>query len=212
MNHLKSMQRKLASDKWARIVSDLLNPLTLPLLVFGVAGLTTQAPLKSIAELMAASTLLFFIIPFLAAVIVMKINRGTTSDFRSRPARNGLYLISCLSVGLGGLLFFSEIYSGIYRVILVTYFVNLLIAMGINFKWKVSVHVGSAITASVLLFWLATLDGAGIVPFFVALIILVFLPILAWARIQLRVHSRFEIMLGGLMGLTSTTLMISLLV
>ena len=202
------MQRKLAGDKWARIVSDLLNPLTLPLLVFGVAGLTTHTPFKSIAELLAASTLLFFIIPFLAAVIVMKINRGTTSDFRSRPARNGLYLISCLSVGLGGLLFFSEIYSGIYRVILVTYFVNLLIAMGINFKWKVSVHVGSAITASVLLFWLATLDGAGIVPFVVALIILVFLPILAWARIQLRVHSRFEILLGGLMGLSSTTLMI----
>jgi len=86
----------------------------------------------------------------------------------------------------------------------VTYFVNLLIAMGINFKWKASVHVGSAITASVLLIWLATLEGAGFGPFFVALIILLFLPILAWARIQLRVHSRFEILLGGVTGLICT--------
>jgi len=204
MNYLKSMQRRLAGDEGARIVSDLLNPLSLPLLVFGVAGLTTNASFRSIAEVMAASTLLFFIIPFLAAAIVMKVNPGTTSDFQSRSARSGLYLISCLSVGLGGLLFFSEIYSNTYRVILVTYFVNLLIAMGINFKWKASVHVGSAITASVLLIWLATLDGAGFGPFFVALIILVFLPILAWARIQLRVHSRFEILLGGVTGLICT--------
>lgn len=205
------MQQKWAGDDGARIVSDVLNPLTLPLVVFGVAGFTIDAPIRSIAEVLAASALLFFIIPFAAAAIVMKANRGTTSDFRSRSVRNGLYFISCLSVGLGGLLLFDEIYSDTYRIILVTYFVNLLIAMGINFKWKVSVHVGSATTASVLLFWLATMDGAGIGAFLTALILLVLLPILAWARIQLKVHSRFEIMLGGLMGLISTTLVILML-
>lgn len=72
------------------------------------------------------------------------------SDFRSRPARTGLYVISCLSVGLG-VLFFSEIYSDTYSVIPATYFVNLLIVMGIIFKWKASVDVGSSITSSVLL-------------------------------------------------------------
>lgn len=202
----------MAGVKGARRVSDMLNPLTLPLLVFGVAGLTSNAPLRSIAEVMAASMLLFFIIPFLAAVVVMKIKPETTFDFQSRLSRNGLYLISCLSVGLGGLLFFSDIYSGPFRVILVTYFVNLLIAMTINFKWKASVHVGSAITASVLLSWLSTLKGAGFLPLFFALIILGFLPFLAWARIQLRVHSWFEILLGGLSGFISTILIILLLV
>lgn len=208
MNLLKSVQRKLAGDEWARIVSDLLNPLTLPLLVFGVAGIATNESVWSIVELLAASAFLFFIIPFLAAVVVIKIKRGTTTDFHSRPSRYGLYLTSCLSVGLGGLLLFSDIYSGTFRVILVTYLVNLLLAMAINFRWKASVHVGSAITASVLLSWLSTLEGAGYLPLFLALLILGLLPLLAWARIQLRVHSRFEILLGGLTGLTSTTLMI----
>lgn len=208
MNLLKSVQRKLAGDEWARIVSDLLNPLTLPLLVFGVAGIATNESVWSIVELLAASAFLFFIIPFLAAVVVIKIKRGTTTDFHSRPSRYGLYLTSCLSVGLGGLLLFSDIYSGTFRVILVTYLVNLLLAMAINFRWKASVHVGSAITASVLLSWLSTLEGAGYLPLFLALLILGLLPLLAWARIQLRVHSQFEILLGGLTGLTSTTLMI----
>lgn len=180
----------------------------MPLLVFGVAALSTDASLKSIAEVMGATTLLFFIIPFVAAIIMLKVIRGDTLDFPSRSVRSVLYFISIVSIGFGGFLLFNEIYSDNYRVILTIYLVNLAIAMGINFKWKASVHMGSAITASVLLSWLGTMEPAGTGALLIAVLIFSFLPILAWARIQLRVHSRFEILLGGLTGLTSTTLMI----
>lgn len=212
MIHSESIQQKSTGDMAARVISDVFNPLTLPLLVFGVAGLTTDASLKFITEILGVTTLLFFIIPFLAAVTITKVKRDTTLDFHSRSIRSVLYLISIVSIGLGGFYFFNEIYFETYRVFLVIYLVNLVAALGINFKWKASVHVGSLVTASILLSWLGTFDATGVLPIVIALIIISFLPLLAWARIQLKVHSWFEILLGVVTGFISTSLMILLLV
>ena len=204
----KNIERKPAGDTAARIISDIVNPLTLPLLVFGVAGMASDASLKSITEILGATALLFLFIPLLAAITIVKVNGGATLDFRSRPDRSALYVVSVVSIGLGGLLLFDEIFTKMYRVILIIYLANLVIALGINFKWKASVHVGSAVTASVLLSWLGTFDAAGVWLPFATFIIIIFLPVVAWARIQLRVHSRFEILLGGVTGLISTGVMI----
>lgn len=192
----------------ARFVSDLLNPLTLPVLVFGIAGLTTDASVKDLAGILGISTVLFIIIPAFTATVMIKFGQGNNFDFHFRTNRIGLYLISILSVGLGGLFIFNEIYTHLYAVILTIYLINLTVAFLLNFKMKVSVHVGSVVTASVLLSWLVLLNLHTIWLSLMAVAMVSLIPLISWSRFQLNVHSWFEIVLGGIMGFTITILML----
>jgi hypothetical protein len=211
MIQLKSIENASVYSLRARIVSDILNPLTLPLLVFGVAGWVTGQSVNNILEILGVSALLFFVLPALSALAISKFGGERSFDFHSRTSRTALYLTSILSIGLGGLIIFNEIYTNIYGLILMIYLVNLMTAFVLNFKMKVSVHVGSVVAASVLLSWLAFSNLQTVWPSLIAVVMLGLVPLVAWSRFQLNVHSWFEILWGGIMGFTMTILMILLL-
>jgi len=211
MIHLKGIESESVSFLPARILSDILNPLTLPLLVFGMAGWTTKDSFEKIIEIIGVSTLLFFVIPSLVAITIIKNGFGENYDFQSQTIRAFLYIISILSIGLGGFFVFSKIYAKIYGVILTIYLINLTVAFIINFKWKISVHVGSMVTAAVLLVWLTYLNSFPAWPILIAFIITCLTPIMAWARFQLQVHSWHEIFLGAATGFIVTVTMIFIL-
>lgn len=210
MIHSKSIERKSARDLTARIISDLLNPLILPLLVFGMAGLAMGSSTESILKILGITALLFLLIPLTAAAFIMKLKAGSTLDFHDRKVRMVLYLVSILSIGAGGMVFFKESYHGVYSILLITYLVNLILAFLLNLKWKVSVHVGSAVTASVMLSWIGSIATVVFWPAFLAIMVISLIPLLVWARLHLGVHSWFEINMGAFTGLVSTLIMLLL--
>lgn len=211
MIHSKSIEKKSARDLAVRFLSDLLNPLTLPLLVFGMAGLAMSFSIESILKILGITALLFLLIPLSAAIFIIKFKKGHTLDFHDRSLRQVLYMASIISVGAGGMVFFNELYAGIYNILFITYLVNLILAILLNFKWKVSVHVGSALTASVLLSWLGSIATITLWPAILAVSIFILIPLLIGARLYLNVHNWFEVSLGVFVGFFSTVFVLLIL-
>ncbi|MCG2589258.1 hypothetical protein [Rhodohalobacter sulfatireducens] len=207
----KTFVEKSTRDLFARIISDFLNPLTLPLLVFGMASLVMNASNRRVIEVMGSTAFLFLFIPLLSAIFIKELKNGRTLDFHERALRTNLYLVSLLSVGVGGLIFFDEIFTSTYSILLITYLLNLSVAFLVNFLWKASVHVGSAVTAAVMLSWLASTGTQTFWPAVAATLLTSLIPFLAWSRLHPEVHNGFEIVLGAVSGLISTILALSIL-
>lgn len=202
----KIFVEKSNRDLLARIISDLLNPLALPLLVFGMASLVMNASNQRVIEVLGSTALVFLFIPLLSAIFIKELKNGRTIDFKERTLRTNLYLVSLLSVGVGGLIFFNDIFTSTYSILLITYLLNLSVAFLVNFKWKASVHVGSAVTALVLLSWLGSADTLIYWPEIATSLLISMIPLLVWSRLYLGVHNWFEIVLGAILGFLSTTL------
>ncbi|NBC66023.1 MAG: hypothetical protein GVY07_10265 [Bacteroidetes bacterium] len=207
----KTFVEKSNKDLFARIISDFLNPLTLPLLVFGMASLVMNASSRRVIEVLGSTAFLFLFIPLISAIFIKELKNGRTLDFHERTIRINLYLVSLLSVGVGGLIFFDEIFTSTYSILLITYLLNLSVAFLVNFLWKASVHVGSAVTAVVMLSWLASIRTQTFWPAVAAILLISLIPFLAWSRLRLEVHNGFEIVLGAVSGLLSTILALSIL-
>ena len=198
-------------DRWARVISDILNPLVLPVLVFGVAGMCMNGSTSQMLLLTGVSGVLFLIIPLSVALIMRQSNKFQTLDFKERTCRNWLYLSSVFSV-LAGYLIFDEIFVGTPEVLMLIYLFNLIIAFLLNMKWKISVHTGSMVTAIILLGWIQWMAKNTLIPGKVSAVLLLMLPFVIWSRLHLKVHSRFEVLLGGMVSLISTLMLLGGLV
>ncbi|WP_103665019.1 hypothetical protein [Gracilimonas amylolytica] len=198
-------------NQCARVISDILNPLVLPVLVFGVAGMSISGSTSQMLLLTGVSAVFFLIIPLSMALIMRQSNKFQTLDFKGRTSRNWLYLSSVLSV-LAGYLIFEEIFVGAPEVLMLIYLFNLIIAFLLNLKWKISVHTGSMVTAIILLGWIQWMAQNTFIPGMVSAVLLLMLPFVIWSRLHLKVHSRFEVILGGMVSLISTLMLLGGLV
>lgn len=207
----KTISENSTKTLLARLISDLLNPLTLPVLVFGIAGTTLETSSLEILKLVGITFLLFVIIPVTTAVLLKRYEGIKSLDFHKRSIRTKLYLISIISVGAGGFVFFKGVYTGVYDIFLTTYMTILTLAFLLNFKWKVSVHVGSVVTAIVMLIWIGSAAPGATWPGTVAVILMILIPFLVWSRIQLKVHTWFEILIGGIAGIAPALIILNLM-
>lgn len=142
--------------------------------------------------------LLFTALP-ITGLIAFQTKKGVYTDNQVPDAsqRNIIYIIGVIGIVID--LSIMIIYSGPKYLIamVVAMLLSGLAAAIINRRTKISVHTGTIAGAvvSIIASW-----GALFLP------LLLFIPLIGWSRITLHRHTISEVIIGGILGLTITSI------
>lgn len=187
--------------KIAKIISRIFGPFTCSPILFLILCLYSY-PLGQGLEKFVTYFAVLYIIPALYIIWMVKTKRADAelSDRRSRPI---FFTISTLTSIAA---FFLAYYILNEPRIVVTYFLAVSLFMFvftfITFFWKISIHVAFV---TILTFYFAWLFN----KYF--LFLGVFIPLVAWARYYLKLHSIFQMIAGFLVSVIVTFLTFYLL-
>ena len=175
----------------ANLTSNILSPFLVSLIVILILSFestsSTLDALKWALILIALSVLPVF------SVLVYLVRRHKLEGIfiKGRRERNKIYLLSTVCAGVGSILLH---YLGAPSLLMATFaagLVAMLAFMSINLLWKISIHaafVAASVTVLIILY-----DSIGAVT-------AVLLPAIAWARIELKLHSSVQIAAGALLA------------
>jgi membrane-associated phospholipid phosphatase len=181
----------MMKETLARLTTNVLNPfltgfVVIVLLAFKGADSTVAA-----VKWASISTLLS-VLPVLVVVVYL-VHRKKLDGFFSnpRPQRTGIYLLASAVGALGyGLLWYLQ-----GPELLVATFASglsaIVIFMGINFFWKISLHTAFLAGAMVILIIVYGAAAVGV---------LILLPPVAWSRMVLKQHSALQTTAGALIA------------
>ena len=185
----------------ARLISNLLNPFSVSIIIIILISVesttSAEAALKWTLLALAVSILPIFSIVF----YLVRSDRLDDFFINVRKQRYRIYFLSafCSAIGCGIL------YSLGAPPILVAAFVaglaTVIVYMGINFLWKISVHTAFAASSITVLVFLYG-------P--VALIAAVSLPLIGWSRIELEHHTPSQVATGALIAAVVVLVVFSL--
>ena len=182
-------------DQSARLISHLMNPVMVALVVFGAA--VTVA--NNTVWIGVLGVLFYGIVPAIALGLLYK--KGIIADIylAERQQRGPILLWGtlCYLVGLGVLY-----WAAAPRVALIiggTFCSTALLVWGVNRFWKISIH-SAGISGGVVL--MLAIGGKEWWP------LLLCLPLVAWARLWLRVHTWTQVIGGMLLGSGTTVVLL----
>lgn len=199
---------KSVPDLFARVISDIANPLVMPLLVILPASLMLDIPSPMFGMITISAFLFFTLIPFGAVIYLLQSLKISSLDVPLRKNRSRLFGYSIISTTIGSILIFVLSYSE-YRFLAITsavLFLNPILAYFINRSYKISIHTAAVSTACILLMvlqnTLAEINtwGLGLSLF----LLLVLLPLMFWSRHRLGIHSVPELAWGSISGIFFT--------
>ena len=181
----------------AKITTDILNPFLLSFVVLIFLALESTATVTEAVK-WALVCLALSVFPVFTVVIYLVRRKKLDGIFiKTRRQRSGIYIlaIGCAIIGCVVLalleapkLLLATFVSGLAAVILY---------MAINLYWKISLHT-AFITASVtVLIIVYGSAAAGAV---------VLVPLVAWARVVLGLHTRAQVVVGALLSLAIVTI------
>jgi membrane-associated phospholipid phosphatase len=178
-------------ERLARLTSNILNPfvvsiIVIVLLAFKDASGTADA-VKWVLISLAISVLPIFI------VVIFLIHRRKLDGFFTNPReqRNVVYILAAALGAIGcGLLWYLDA-PELLAVTFTAGLVSIVVFMGINYFWKISLH--TAFTAASVTVIIMAYGATAAWTF-------VFLPLMAWARIELKQHSIAQVVTGGLLA------------
>ena len=175
-------------ERLARLVSNTFNPFVISvaviiLLAFHETSRTADA-LK-----WASISISMSVLPVFIAVILLIQSKKMGGFFNNlREQRSITYLLASVLGAIScGLLW----YLNAPELLVVTFtagLISIIMFMGINYYWKISLHM-AFITASLTI--VITIYGVA------AAGALICLPLVAWARVQLKQHSIMQVVIGG---------------
>jgi len=175
----------------AKLASNILNPFLVSLVIilllsFESASGTLDA-LKWSLILVAIGILPVFL------TIIYSVRKGRLDSIfpNIRQQRTRFYLLSsvCAAAGYAVLHYFKA--PLMLRAAFATGISTVAVFMGINLWWKISLHtafVAALATVLILLYgWIAAIS-------------IVLVPLIAWARIELKQHSPAQVIVGALLA------------
>jgi membrane-associated phospholipid phosphatase len=178
-------------QRLAKLISNILNPFLVSFSIIVLLSFESAAGLTDAMKWSLISVVLS-VLPVFAFVVYLVHNNKLDSIFISpRHQRNRIYLlaIGCAIVGCSVL-----IILGAPKLLIATFvsgLVAIVVFMAINLSWKISLHT-AFITASVII--LIIVYGA-----IVALAALL-VPLVGWARIEIKLHSPAQVATGALLA------------
>ncbi len=184
-------------DRWARVVSGVLSPLTIAIAAVAVAGLAIN---DESALIWIALYIALTIIPPTIYIMYL-VRKGIVTDFHLnvRHERTQPFLIMAIN---SAAVFFIMLLAGAPKLILVVIAaatIQLVCMLIITLKWKISGHC-TALTGLIVL--ALALFGENLLP------ILLLIPLVAWSRIRLNRHTLAQTVAGIFLGaLTVSTLL-----
>ena len=135
----------------------------------------------------------FFGCVFPLTMVVLMLKKGIISDFyaTNRDERFIPFMVTIGSYIMGTISLLMVEAPAAITALMACYIVNGLILLLITMKWKISIHT-SGITSPVTA--LVYLLGTRMLPLF-----LFFIPV-AWARLELNAHTKFQLTAGALIS------------
>ncbi|WP_414470062.1 phosphatase PAP2 family protein [Methanobacterium sp. ACI-7] len=124
-------------------------------------------------------------------------------DIPERTDRHLPLIFVIISYLIGTIVLYTLNAPAITTILMLCYFSNTLIVFFINLYWKISLHaMGVAGPAVVLIYVFGP-----IATLFAAII-----PLVMWSRVYLEKHTSFQVLMGTILGILSTTVQIYLLI
>jgi len=188
-------------DKVARIVSNIFVPPSNTLLLFiFLAYLEPDSNIRN--NVLLSGILLGFLIPIIFFIFLRKYGKVDDVDAKVKEQRTIPYLFGIFLCSLGVIWMKLVAPNLIYSDIWIVYGINTIIIIIINKYWKISAHaLGVASPIAILLF----IFGIQ------AIILLPIIVLVGWARLQLKMHNLAQIIVGTLLGITSSYTILFLL-
>ena len=178
-------------ERIASLTSNILNPFLVSLVVilllsFKSTSSTVDAVKWSLISIAVS------ILPVLGAIIFLVRQQRLESHYINiREQRTQVYLLASVCLGVGCVIFPALSAPLMLRAIFIAGLSAVVIFMGINLLWKISLHT-AFVTALVTV--LIILYGS------IAAVSAVLVPLISWARIELRQHSPAQVVTGALLA------------
>ncbi len=175
----------------ARVLTEIFAPAPVGIVALVVVAWRFSPTLGDAMKWLGVSALFVVILPF--AFLIAQVRRGRVTDIHVRRREQRLPIIL---VFLGSWLVLIALLATLGAphelVALLGAGITALVVTGaITFRWKISLHVG---VASGVLTVFTLLFGPGM------LALVPLLPLIGWARMELRDHTFFQVFAGALIG------------
>ncbi|MFC1961836.1 hypothetical protein ACFLWN_02150 [Chloroflexota bacterium] len=187
--------------KLAKLTSDIVNPFSMSLVMIILLCLRSATTVSSAIK-WALLAVAFSILPVLAIILYLVHNEKLDSLFiKTRQQRSKIYLLAifCVAICIGILFYLGA--PAVLLAALISAFFAIIIYMGVNLWWKISVHTGFA-AASITM--IIILYGA------IGLITSLLLPIIGWSRVKLEHHSPAQVAVGAALSALTVVIVFSL--
>ena len=175
----------------ANLTSNILSPFLVGLVMISLLSFTSASSTLTALKWVLISSVLSILPIFLIVMYLVHNHRLDTFFIKTRAQRTKIYLLATLWGILGCALL---IYLKAPTMLVAAYVVGLVmvvIFMCINIWWKISLHtasVSASVTTLVLLYGWTAMATA------------VLIPLVAWARIELKYHSIAQTVMGALLA------------
>ena len=183
--------------KFARTISTLFVPPIFNVFIFVYAATYLQLDGSSKFIVILTSLLNGFIIPAIVFSILIKSKKVSDIDASVQNERALGYVIG-ISLSIASII---ALYVFNISLIIISFWVcylfNSIMILLVNKFWKISAHaIGVSIAIGVTIY----LNSALVIPLILLLIII------AWSRLELRVHTFMQVVMGGVQGTVITYL------
>lgn len=178
----------------ALTISYVFMPTNFALAAFLVLAFLTRQKVNPLG-VATVSAVFGAVLPFAYLFYLLRNEKVTRIDVPVRQQRTIPYLISVGIYIIGFIVLFIIGASPTVYALMFCYATNTLVLSLINTQWKISAHAMGAsgpLTALALTFGWLTL------PFFLLILIV------AWARVELKAHTRAQVAAGALLGIFLT--------
>jgi len=178
-------------ERLARLISNTLNPFVMSAAVIILLAFTETSSAADALKWTSIS-LAMSVLPILIIVIFLVKSKKMDGFFANpRGQRHIVYLSASALGALGcGLLWYLKA-PELLSVAFTAGLISIIIFAVINYFWKISLH--TAFTAASLTIVVIVYGTTGLWS-------LIFLPPVAWARIESKQHSAAQVVIGGLLA------------
>jgi len=177
----------------ARIAANILNPYLLTFIIIILLAIESTSSANEAIKWSLIS-LALSVFPVFAVVLYLVYRRkldGIFINLRQQRSRIYLLAIGCAVIGYTVLVVFSA--PELLRATFMSGLIAVVLFMIINMFWKISLHT-AFITASVAV--LVIVYGK------IAAWTVIFIPLIAWARLQMRLHTPPQVFTGALLAVS----------
>ncbi|KPP96146.1 MAG: PAP2 superfamily [Bacteroidetes bacterium HLUCCA01] len=200
-------------QRLARVITNTLNPLVLPVVLFSYAASRLEADGRTIFLVIATGIIFYSIIPLLILLSMRRNRRIDTMEVERRELRLRPFIYGILSMLTGATLFTLLGFKNgeAYQALGMIPIVNAMLAAFITLRWKISVHAISVTTAAVTMWYLSGPLVLSWPPITLMSILSAFLlsatiVLVQWSRVVLNYHTPGQVAAGCILAAGMTVL------
>ncbi|HUF11162.1 MAG TPA: phosphatase PAP2 family protein [Rhodothermales bacterium] len=198
-----STEKRRAADFAAHAISFIVSPVILPIATTAILLWLLGANRSQTLAALAYTGFAFCIVPLAYILWMVSNGKATSLDVPNRNERTEPLTVTILA-GLVGLFIYLQAESAIdlVGILAITLVANLVFILVINTFWKISVHamaVGGML--GVVVYMIGPAFGlANLIETWLVAILIILVPLVMWARLQLRVHTPAQVTAGAALG------------